>query len=314
MNPMRKTPFNFQQSFASKGPVLSTPAQRRGHRYKHSSISLSHSIIQEAPPRAPLSLPASLPLPTFLEGIASITPQQRLRSLWCLTHILIGTSVLWSAAGSLALTALSHIILFDAFSSTVCVAVDVISNFEVWKRSTIRHPFGLERAEVLAGFAMSIFLVFMGLDIISHTAEHLLEGFQSFAEVEGEAGGEPHDHHSHHSRVPPGSIDLSSLLAIISTLTSALVLQNHARIGKAMRIQTPSFIPFVPRNSLLGNNPSHLLTLIFATSLLILPLLNVTYYSYLDRFLALAISCCMILMGTRLIKSLGKSADGGCDG
>lgn len=153
---------------------------------------------------------------------------------------------------------------------------------------------------------MSVFLVFMGLDIISHTAEHLLEGFQSFAEIEGEAGEEPHDHHSHHSRVPPGSIDLASLLAIISTLTSALLLQNHTRIGKAMRIQAPSFIPFVPKNSLLANNPSHLLTLIFATFLLILPLLNVTYYSYLDRFLALAISCCMLLMGARLIKSLGS--------
>lgn len=76
----------------------------------------------------------------------------------------------------------------------------MLSNFEVWKPSTIRHPFGLERAEVLTGFAMLVFLVFMGLDIISCTAVHLLEGFQSFTEVEGEAGQEPHGHHSHQAQ------------------------------------------------------------------------------------------------------------------
>ncbi|KAF8465283.1 cation efflux protein [Kalaharituber pfeilii] len=150
---------------------------------------------------------------------------------------------------------------------------------------------------------MSVFLVFMGLDIISHTAEHLLEGFQSFAEVEGVEGAEPHDHHSHHARVSPGSIDLAALLAIISTLISAVLLKNHERIGKAMRITTLSWLPLPPQ---LINNPSHFLTLTFSTLLLLLPLLSVTYYSWLDRFLALAIAISMLGMGTRLIKSLGS--------
>lgn len=193
-------------------------------------------------------------------------------------------------------------ILFDALGASVCVVVDVLSNFEVWKRSTIRHPFGLERAEVLAGFAMSVFLLFMGFDIITHTAEHLLEGFRTFADIEGEAGAVPHDHHSHHSRVSPASVDLASLLAITSTLISALLLKNHARIGRAMRIPTSPFL----QNTLFAHTPSHVLTLLFATILLILPLLSVTYYSWLDRFLAIAIAVCMLVMGARLIKSLGS--------
>ena len=41
------------------------------------------------------------------------------------------------------MTALSHLILFDALGATLCVAVDVLGNFEVWKRPSIRHPFGL---------------------------------------------------------------------------------------------------------------------------------------------------------------------------
>lgn len=32
--------------------------------------------------------------------------------------------------------------MFDALGASVCVVVDVLSNFEVWKRSSVRHPFG----------------------------------------------------------------------------------------------------------------------------------------------------------------------------
>jgi hypothetical protein len=32
--------------------------------------------------------------------------------------------------------------MFDALGASLCVVVDVLSNFEVWKRSSVRHPFG----------------------------------------------------------------------------------------------------------------------------------------------------------------------------
>lgn len=96
----------------------------------------------EPTPRAPLALPASLPIPTFKECRKSMSKEQQLRISWCLCHALVAAYTLWSAQGSLAMTALSHLILFDALGATLCVVVDVLGNFEVWKRSSIRHPFG----------------------------------------------------------------------------------------------------------------------------------------------------------------------------
>jgi hypothetical protein len=54
----------------------------------------------------------------------------------------VAAYTLWNASGSLAMTAVSHLIFFDALGAILCVAVDVLSNFDVWKRSSIRHPFG----------------------------------------------------------------------------------------------------------------------------------------------------------------------------
>jgi hypothetical protein len=71
-----------------------------------------------------------------------MSKEQTTRIAWCLCHALVAAYVLYSAEGSLALTALSHLIFFDAISATICVVVDVFCNFEVWKRSSIRHPFG----------------------------------------------------------------------------------------------------------------------------------------------------------------------------
>ncbi|KAI9801152.1 MAG: hypothetical protein M1825_003426 [Sarcosagium campestre] len=282
-------PFNFQSTPLAKAPMSSSRSnigQRRGHKYKHSSVS--HQIFLEPAPRAPLTLPSSLPVPDFRECLKSMSKEQRSRMWWCLCHALVAAYTLWSAQGSLALTSLSHLILFDALGATLCVVVDVLGNFEVWKRSSIRHPFGLERAEVLAGFAMSVFLVFMGLDLISHNLQHVLESL----------GHEPHQEH-HHDRVSPGSVDMAALLAIISTLVSAIGLKNHARIGKAMRFASITSLPSVL------SNPSHLLTLSCSALLLLLPLLSVKIYIWLDRGLSCTMALSMCVFGVRLVRVLG---------
>lgn len=196
---------------------------------------------------------------------------------------------LWSAHGSLAMMALSHLILFDSLGALLCVAVDVLGNFEVWKRSSVRHPFGLERAEVLAGFALSVLLLFMGLDLISHNLQHSLE----------DSGHEAH--HSHeHERASVGNVDITALLAIVSTLVSAIGLKNHARIGKSMRFAYIESLPSVL------SNPSHFLTLSCSTLLLVLPLLSIQLYIWLDRILCGAISISMCVLGFRLVKTLGS--------
>lgn len=201
----------------------------------------------------------------------------------------VAAYTLWTAHGSLAMTALSHLILFDSLGALLCVAVDVLSNFEVWKRSSIRHPFGLERAEVLAGFAMCVLLVFMGLDLISHNLQHFLET----------SGHEPHHTHSH-QRVSLGGVHIIAILAISSTLVSAIGLKNHARIGKAMRFAYIESLPSVL------SNPSHFLTLSCSTLLLLLPLVSVSIYGWLDKLLSGTIAISMCVLGVRLVKTLGS--------
>ncbi|KAI4153171.1 MAG: hypothetical protein LQ341_000575 [Variospora aurantia] len=282
-----KAAFNFQSTTLAKSPVIkSSVGQRRGHKYKHSSVS--HQIFQEPAPRAPLALPNSLPVPTLKECRRSMSREQNTRFWWSICHMMVAAYTLWSAEGSLALTALSHLILFDSLGAMLCVVVDVLGNFEVWKRSSIRHPFGLERAEVLAGFAMSVLLLFMGMDLISHNLEHFLESM----------GHESHYSHDH-ERVSPGEIDTASLLTIIATLISAFALGNHARIGKAMRF---AYIESLP--SILAN-PSHFLTISCSMMLLLLPLLSIQVYLWLDRALSCTIAVSMCVLGFRLVKTLG---------
>lgn len=214
---------------------------------------------------------------------------QNIRFYWSIGHMCVGAYILWSAEGSLALTALSHLILFDSLGAMLCVVVDILGNFEVWKRSSIRHPFGLERAEVLAGFAMSVLLLFMGLDLISHNLQHHLENL-----------GDHEAHHTHdHERVSAGEVDFAALLAVVATLISALALKNHARIGKALRFAWIESLPSVLAN------PSHFLTISCSLLLLLLPLLSINIYVWLDRALSLTIAISMCVLGFRLVRTLG---------
>lgn len=288
-------PFNFQTQIISTSPVKPNVGQRRGHRYKHSSISTQHQIFQEPPPRPPLALPRDLPIPTLREAWKSTSKDQRGRLYWCLCHFVVAVGVFLSAHGSLAMTALSHLVFFDVGSAAVCVVVEVLGNFEVWKRSSIRHPFGLERAEVLAGFAMSVFLIFGGFDLVSHNLKHVLEGLG--------------DHEAHHPdqhggsgespRVEHGSVDLTSLAAIIATLVSAYGLRNHGRISRIMRVSYLSSLPSVL------SNPFHFLTLSTSFILLMLPLLSIPMSILLDGALCGLVAVSMFGLGVRLAVAQG---------
>lgn len=215
---------------------------------------------------------------------------QRVRLYWCLCHLAIAVFVFSCAEGSLSLTALSHLVFFDAGSAAICVAVDVLGNFEVWKRSSIRHPFGLERAEVLAGFALSVFLLFGGFDLVSHGARHFLDN----------AGGDgSHGSHGHGHGVPLGSVDWAAGFAILGTAISAYGLRNQARIAKVMRV---SYLASMPRAL---SNPFHVLTLSFSSLLLFLPLLSVPLSTWLDHLICTGIAVSMFALGLRLAVSQG---------
>lgn len=287
-------------SSADSDDAVQNIGQRRGHRYKHSSISAQHQIFQEPPPRAPPVLPASLPVPTIKEAWGSMHKDQRARLYWSLCHACVAGYVFFSAGGSLAMTALSHLVFFDVGSAAICVCVDVLGNFEVWRRSSIRHPFGLQRVEVLAGFAMSVFLVFGGFDLLSHNFKHVLESMGSHAPHH------PHGHsHGHgggdgEGAVSAGTVDLATLAAVLSTLVSAYGLKNHARIRRVMR---PSyFSSFLPE---ILANPFHSLTLFFSFLMLLLPALPVGSFAWLDKLICVAIAVSMFVLGMRLAVAQG---------
>ena len=234
---------------------------------------------------------------------------QRVRLYWCCCHAAVAVYVFFCAEGSLAMTALSHLVFFDVGSAAVCVAVDVLGNFEVWRRSSIRHPFGLQRAEVLAGFAMSVFLVFGGFDLVSHNLKHTLES------VGGHIPHHPHEHepanahaHAHggggQRYIHPGTIDTASLAAVVSTLISAYGLRNHSRIRRVMRVPLPYLSKVLPGSGILAN-PFHFLTMCFALLMLLLPLVSVPHFVWLDRVICAAIAGSMFVLGTRLAIAQG---------
>lgn len=245
-------------------------------------------------------LPASLPIPTLREAWSSMQRDQRARLWWCCCHGLVAIYVFFSAGGSLAMTALSHLVFFDVGSAAVCVAVEVLGNFEVWRRSSIRHPFGLQRVEVLAGFAMSVFLVFGGFDLLSHNLKHVLESVGEHT---------PHHPHAHPRALSPGTVDTASLAAVVSTLVSAYGLRNHGRIRKVMRVRLPFFFwagapRFADGIDILAN-PFLFLTLTFSFLMLLLPLLSVTYFAWLDHVICAAIAVSMFVLGIRLAVAQG---------
>jgi Co/Zn/Cd efflux system component len=195
----------------------------------------------------------------------------------------------WNSHSSAAMQALSHLIFYDSLGALVCVLVEVFSNFDVWGRSSIRHPFGLQRMEVIAGFCLSVLLIFFGFDLISHNAKHALEG----------VGHTPHHAHSH-ERVTAGTVDLTAVLALVSTLISAVGLKNHARIGKAMRFAAMENLPSVL------SNPSHFLTISCSVTTLLLPLLSLHAYTWIDKVLSLSIAVSMLFLGAHLGKNVGS--------
>lgn len=116
--------------------------KRRGHTYQRSSIHINAGMIPEPARRAPLQLPSALPTPTRKEIHKSMTTDQKARLTWCMCHFFTAAYVQWSAHGSLSMTALSRLLFFDAAGAITCVLVEVMGNFEVWRSSSIKHPFG----------------------------------------------------------------------------------------------------------------------------------------------------------------------------
>lgn len=301
ISPSPYQPFNFQSVTVKDGGPSSRssrPNQRRGHKYKHSSVSMNFF---KEDVRAPLTIPASLPIPNMSECKQSMSREQTIRMIWGIFHLFVAFLIYTTESPFSAISALAHLLFYDAMGALLCAVVDILGNFDVWKRSSIHLPFGLERAEVLAGFALSISLIFMGGDIMSHSIQDIIQTFYSGHE------GHDHAHHHHVSDSAPhwGKILSRVSLAIIATIISAVGLDNHARISRAMRNSGPSAHSAFSSLPWILSNPSHFITVTFCAVILVFPIASEGTRIVIDTILTPCIAGSMCYIGWILAKSLG---------
>lgn len=294
-------PFNFESTIVTPGSGGGAPSKRRGHKYKHSSVSIN--FFQEPPKRAPLAIPASLPIPTIRECYQSMSREQTVRLSWCLVHLIAAYMVYNTHQSLMALSALAHLLFYDAMGATLCCLVDVLGNFSVWHQSSILYPFGLERIEVLAGFALSVTLIFMGGDIMSHSIQTIVQTLYAPPGGEDEAGGGQHHHGNHHAHdATTGSVSsmvMCVLFGIVVTIISAVGLENHSRISKTMRHHINLLsLQDIPAN------PSHFLTISFSLAVIMIPTVLSSHAVIVDTILTPLMAFGMCYVGWALAKVL----------
>lgn len=335
-------PFNFQPQelmLHSNNSGLSLqvkPAHRKGHKYKHSSISMN--LFQEPPPALSLSnkalnVPDLYPIPNFRELILSVKPAQKFRLSWSVFHLVMALFifVVGFKFSLPSFSTLAHLVFYDSLGSLVIVFVDIMSNFEVWNNSSIAYPFGLGRLEVLVGFALSASLIMVGFDLVSHFIEEFII-LMYISE-----GAEPHEgeqHLSHHIHGENGSnanwfvYELVLLFTIAVTLISSNKVLAHDKINEIISTQEPNkskggileegflssksskfLTEFQKFINICTRNPTHLLTLIYSTFLVVVPLIpelivNESAFD-LNDIATLVVSLSLVYTGWKLVKTLG---------
>lgn len=295
-SPSPKKPFNFKSTNLA-APTASSmrPSHRKGHRYKHSSVSMN--LFQEPKQRAPLKVPVSFPIPTAKEFFGSCTPDQKRKFAWSCLHLAL-SSVILTIGFSYSLhtfSTLSHLIFYDALGCTTVVLSDIMRNFDVYTQSSIMFPFGLGRIKVLFEFALSVSLVFVGCDLISHFAEEFIISFFE-GDVDVETGG--HSHHGSESS-PHMNMMVYELCVAATLLTTFISSRLHGDSGSAS-----SRIGKLKHTIM--SNPTHFITLIFASYLAFHPLLlSLDSDIEFNEVSSLAISVLIIYMGWKVVKRLG---------
>lgn len=270
----------------SKSPVAKLE-RRRGHHHKH---SLSHQFFLPPAQRVPLSLPASFPIPTWREVVRSSTADQRLQILWSLFHLAVSFAVMKFNPASLAASSVSKCVAFDAFGIASGAVFEILDNFPVWQSSSIRHPFGLKRAEVVVMFGAAVFLTYSGVELVREVVERLVIG--------GGHGHGPADpvHLDPHS-LGSDFMPISMVTTILITLFVAVIFNNHSQMSQALDLDSrPRFL----------QNPFYCLTLLPAMILLGISMTEMHLHGFVDRSIAAGIAISLMWIGLVLIYRLGS--------
>ncbi|CDZ97417.1 Putative Zn2 transporter MSC2 (cation diffusion facilitator superfamily) [Phaffia rhodozyma] len=262
-------PVSLIPSSASPVPPSPRVTGRRGHHHKHSLSHNFFSFmdpietnpaIAAASQSSPVSLdgtsPSSFPsatsTPRFTSApsplnLSPITPPARspiaqllaqppltqLIALFALLEFALGAS-LWvdgQAGGSLAVTGLGYLVVFDSLGVAGIVASELLNGIGS-PLSSLCSPFGNHRLEPLMFFVQAIFLLFSSVYICKESVEHVM--------LLG------HDHHDDYNElVLPNTL---LLLAVGAALFSALFLQNHTKLVEAVG-STITGAPIIKRST-----------------------------------------------------------------
>ncbi|KAG0671775.1 Endoplasmic reticulum zinc transporter [Maudiozyma exigua] len=208
-----ESPFNFTQGHHEPpktiitSPNKSTPPNsagsrasfRKGHRYKHSSVSMN--FFQEAEVMIPLNIAKSLPIPDFSDIFQNLPwPKAHLQLSIVFSQLITGIAIflIGNSKSWTNFITLSHFITYDIIGSLVIIFIETLSQFEAWFTGTITFPFGLNRVDVLLSFALAVSLCFVGLDLLFHMLEEFIAFFVEASKPEhhGDIASQiPHSHH-----------------------------------------------------------------------------------------------------------------------
>ncbi|KAI5959416.1 ZRG17 [Candida pseudojiufengensis] len=328
-------PFNFQSqemfmhNNGSNQSLQVKPAHRKGHKYKHSSISMN--LFQEPPPpsiadKQLKAIPDSYPIPTYKEAFGSITKNQKWRLVWASSHVVL--SIIVFVVGFKfkisSLSTVAHLVFYDSLGSLFIVLVDIMSNFEVWNNASIAYPFGLERIEVLVSFALSASLVMLSFDLFSHFVEEFVLTWVSHEDHEN------HEHLSHHIHDESNHDNTNWVVyqaILFITLTVSLISSNfilaYDRINEMLQVNTNNTKitnPFKPAEKkknldlmkiikVWKNYPTHLITITYVIFLMIVPLIPQSFIKDLaydvNKCATSLVASLILYNGWYLVKSLG---------
>ncbi|KAL3232355.1 Protein ZRG17 [Nakaseomyces bracarensis] len=296
------TPFNFSSApikpqipngpnNQNTPPSSSSRASfRKGHRYKHSSVSMN--FFQEPEVKIPLNIAKSLPIPDFEDMLNNLPwPKAHLQLIiatcqffLCIVVFYLGRNNNWSN-----FVTLSHFITYDIIGALVTILVENLSQFQVWFTGTITYPFGLNRVDVLLSFGLAVSLCFVGLDLLFHIIEEsivlLVETKDHDSDTHSDITQQiPHSHHSEAFSLADGNFSVWYFTLIVTIILSTLSLYKTYYSNTNSKLKT--------------KNP--LVTISYGFYLMIYPLLVRQFYGFADYIATVTIAIFILLHGLKI--------------
>ncbi|KAF9903338.1 Endoplasmic reticulum zinc transporter [Lobosporangium transversale] len=260
-----------------------------GHDHAHHHHSHDHGHDHHLHHHYPVSFRSQLP--TYGQIFGDLLPKQKTMFTWVLIHLSIAimTWVSGMGAGSLSIIGLAYMMLFDAFGVLNIFASSVVHMNIKMKKSTVKHPFGVQRFEILFGLFNAIFLMFIGMNMLKESLEHLML--------------EDDHHNGAIVRVPL----FWAMVGLCATLVSSLGYQNHKQFCLYSNSLTSTQAAFsrssASKAALLMNNQFTLTSLACVGGVVLVAMFP--HVDALDKLVAIGQSFVMFWLGGPLAKALG---------